>query len=423
MGMLNYTLFTRILEEELVPALGCTEPIAIAFGAALCKEYLADEPEKIEIQCSGNIIKNVMGVVVPNTNGMKGIDAAVAIGMVGGDAALGLEVLSTIDDSDIAKAASWGKKNSISVSVLDTKAKLHFIITMNAKDASASVEIIDTHTNVVRIIKDGKDIFSRSAETESDGTVVLDYSSLTVEDIIHYSETVGIEKIAPIISRQIQYNSAISEEGLKQNWGAMVGKQILKSQGNDLLARIKAVAAAGADARMSGCDMPVVINSGSGNQGITASLPVIEFAKNIGASTEKLIRALALSNLIAIHQKSKIGALSAYCGVVTAASGAGAAITWLSGGDVSQIKDACSNSLVTISGMICDGAKPSCAGKIAMAVESAFLGYSMAMDQSRYVPGDGIVKNTIEETIDGVGEIANFGMNETDKVILSVMLS
>ncbi len=423
MGMLNYTLFTRILEEELVPALGCTEPIAIAFGAALCKEYLADEPEKIEIQCSGNIIKNVMGVVVPNTNGMKGIDAAVAIGMVGGDAALGLEVLSTIDDSDIAKAASWGKKNSISVSVLDTKAKLHFIITMNAKDASASVEVIDTHTNVVRIIKDGKDIFSRSAETESDGTVVLDYSSLTVEDIIHYSETVGIEKIAPIISRQIQYNSAISEEGLKQNWGAMVGKQILKSQGNDLLARIKAVAAAGADARMSGCDMPVVINSGSGNQGITASLPVIEFAKNIGASTEKLIRALALSNLIAIHQKSKIGALSAYCGVVTAASGAGAAITWLSGGDVSQIKDACSNSLVTISGMICDGAKPSCAGKIAMAVESAFLGYSMAMDQSRYVPGDGIVKNTIEETIDGVGEIANFGMNETDKVILSVMLS
>lgn len=421
--MLNYTLFTRILEEELVPALGCTEPIAIAFGAALCKEYLADEPEKIEIQCSGNIIKNVMGVVVPNTNGMKGIDAAVAIGMVGGDAALGLEVLSTIDDSDIAKAASWGKKNSISVSVLDTKAKLHFIITMNAKDASASVEVIDTHTNVVRIIKDGKDIFSRSAETESDGTVVLDYSSLTVEDIIHYSETVGIEKIAPIISRQIQYNSAISEEGLKQNWGAMVGKQILKSQGNDLLARIKAVAAAGADARMSGCDMPVVINSGSGNQGITASLPVIEFAKNIGASTEKLIRALALSNLIAIHQKSKIGALSAYCGVVTAASGAGAAITWLSGGDVSQIKDACSNSLVTISGMICDGAKPSCAGKIAMAVESAFLGYSMAMDQSRYVPGDGIVKNTIEETIDGVGEIANFGMNETDKVILSVMLS
>lgn len=421
--MLNYTLFTRILEEELVPALGCTEPIAIAFGAALCKEYLADEPEKIEIQCSGNIIKNVMGVVVPNTNGMKGIDAAVAIGMVGGDAALGLEVLSTIDDSDIAKAASWGKKNSISVSVLDTKAKLHFIITMNAKDASASVEVIDTHTNVVRIIKDGKDIFSRSAETESDGTVVLDYSSLTVEDIIHYSETVGIEKIAPIISRQIQYNSAISEEGLKQNWGAMVGKQILKSQGNDLLARIKAVAAAGADARMSGCDMPVVINSGSGNQGITASLPVIEFAKNIGASTEKLIRALALSNLIAIHQKSKIGALSAYCGVVTAASGAGAAITWLSGGNVSQVKDACSNSLVTISGMICDGAKPSCAGKIAMAVESAFLGYSMAMDQSRYVPGDGIVKNTIEETIDGVGEIANFGMNETDKVILSVMLS
>lgn len=421
--MLNYTLFTRILEEELVPALGCTEPIAIAFGAALCKEYLAVEPEKIEIQCSGNIIKNVMGVVVPNTNGMKGIDAAVAIGMVGGDASLGLEVLSTIDDSDIAKAASWVKKNSISVSVLDTKAKLHFIITMNAKDASASVEIIDTHTNVVRIIKDGKDIFSRSAETESDGTMVLDYSSLTVEDIIHYSETVEIEKIAPIISRQIQYNSAISEEGLKQNWGAMVGKQILKSQGNDLLARIKAVAAAGADARMSGCDMPVVINSGSGNQGITASLPVIEFAKNIDASTEKLIRALALSNLIAIHQKSKIGALSAYCGVVTAASGAGAAITWLSGGNVSQVKDACSNSLVTISGMICDGAKPSCAGKIAMAVESAFLGYSMAMDQSRYVPGDGIVKNTIEETIDGVGEIANFGMNETDKVILSVMLS
>jgi len=420
--MVDYELFTNILREELIPALGCTEPISIAFGSAMCKKYLPVLPERIKIQCSGNIIKNVKGVVVPNTNGMKGIETAVAIGMISGDSSQGLEVLSCVDSAGVSQAEAYLKKRIIEVSLLKTKAKLHFIVTMFANDHSSSVEIIHAHTNIVTIMQDGETVFSKPFTQTSKLATDLDYSCLSVQDIITYCETVEIEDIYSIIGRQIDFNTAICQEGLTQNWGAMVGKQILGYQGNGLLSRLKAVTAAGSDARMSGCVSPVIINSGSGNQGLTASIPVIEFAKSINADKEKTIRALAMSNLIAIHQKTKIGWLSAYCGVSTAACGAGAGITWLSGGSSSQIDDTFSNSLATMSGMICDGAKPSCAAKIAVAVESAYLGHSMAMDQNHYLPGDGIIKNTLEETIDGVGEIASLGMNETDRVILSVML-
>lgn len=421
--MFDCELYTNILREELVPALGCTEPISIAYGSAMCKKYLSDIPESVEIQCSGNIIKNVKGVVVPNTNGMKGLETAVAIGIFGGDPSKGLEVLSSVDAFGISQAETFLKKNAIKVSLLNTEAKLHFIVTMVSKNHSSSVEIIHAHTNIVSIVQDGKSVFSKPFIQKDSHNEGLDYSCLTVQDIITYCETVDLQEIELIIGRQIDFNSAICQEGLTQNWGAMVGKQILGYQGNSLLARLKAVTAAGSDARMSGCVSPVIINSGSGNQGLTVSMPVIEFASSINATKERTIRALALSNLVAIHQKTKIGWLSAYCGVSTAACGAGAGITWLCGGSPSQIDNTISNSLATISGMICDGAKPSCAAKIAIAVESAFLGHSMAMDKNNYVSGDGIVKNTLEETINGIGTIASLGMQETDKIILSVMLS
>lgn len=272
-------------------------------------------------------------------------------------------------------------------------------------------------------MQDGNPLFEKELLHKESSEESLDSTTLTVEKIVDYCEHVDIEAISPIIERQIAFNTAICEEGLSSDWGAKIGKHILHHQGSGLLSRLKAVTAAGSDARMSGCVYPVIINSGSGNQGITSSIPVIEFAKNMHASQEQTIRALALSNLIAIHHKSKIGSLSAYCGVSTAGAGSGAAMTWLAGGTLSQINDTISNSLAAISGMICDGAKPSCAAKIALAVESAYVGHCMAMESNTYKAGDGIVKNSIEETISGVGEIASLGMNETDKVILSVMLS
>lgn len=420
--MVDHSKYTNILREELIPALGCTEPISIAYGSAMCKKYLPVLPEKVTIQCSRNIIKNVKGVVVPNTNGMKGIETAVAIGMMYGDASQGLEVLSGVDTTKISRVGEFLQKKVIEVSLLETEAKLHFIVTMFAGNHSSTVEIIHVHTNVVRIEQDGITIFSKEFSEKNTQASCLDNSSLTIGDIITYCETVAIEDIETILTKQIKYNSAICQEGLTDDWGANIGKHILGYQDGGLLSRLKAVTAAGSDARMSGCVSPVIINSGSGNQGLTASIPVIEFAKSLNSSKEKTLRALALSNLIAIHQKSKIGWLSAYCGVSTAACGAGAGMTWLSGGTPSQVNDTISNSLATISGMICDGAKPSCAAKIAVAVESAYLGHTMAMNQNHYMPGDGIVKNSIEETIDGVGEIASLGMHEADKVILSVML-
>lgn len=420
-GMDKTELYTRILSEELVPALGCTEPISLAYAAAVCRGLLQEPPRRIEVCCSGNIIKNVKGVVIPNTDGLKGIEIAVAVGTAGGDSRDGLEVLSHIKPEAVEEATAMVRDGMVTVSVLRTRANLHFILKMWSRNHEALVEIVHTHLNIVRKELDGVKVFGveYQEELEPDST---DRSCMTVSDIVEYCEHVDLAVLRPIIEPQIAYNSMICKEGLEKDWGARVGKSILELEGDSLLSRMKATAAAGSDARMSGCVSPVVINSGSGNQGITVSMPVVEYAKAIGADNGTLLRALAMSNLIAIHQKTKIGRLSAYCGAVNAAVGAGAAITWLDHGTLDQINETITNALASISGMICDGAKPSCAAKIALAVESAVFGHHMAMHGDRFAAGEGIVKENVEATIDGVAIIASEGMHETDSKILSVML-
>lgn len=414
-------LYTRILREELVPALGCTEPISLAYAATACRELLGEMPCLIEASCSGNIIKNVMGVVIPNTNGMKGIETAVAVGVVGGDSSMGLEVLSKIGPEAVEIAAAMVRAGKVKVTLLPSKANLHFILKMKSSLHEALVEVIHTHMNIVRKELDGEKLLD-IAYMEEGLPALTDRTTMTVKEIISYCEQVDVSVLRPIIEPQIVCNSMICQEGLEKDWGARIGKSILEMGGDSLLSRMKATAAAGSDARMSGCVSPVVINSGSGNQGIAVSMPVVEYARSIGTDDETLIRALAMSNLIAIHQKSKIGRLSAYCGAVNAAVGAGAAITWLDHGTLNQINETVTNTLASISGMICDGAKPSCAAKIALAVESAVIGHHMAMRGNRFEAGEGIVKDSVEATIDGVAAIASEGMHETDSKILSVML-
>ncbi len=415
------TDYLQILKEELLPALGCTEPIALAYGAAECRHLLGEEPVRITARCSGNIIKNVKGVVVPNCEGMKGIDTAVIAGALYGDSSKGLEVLSSVTADDAAALPDDAKRIKVDVSLLDTEAKLHFIISMESDAHSASVEIIHQHLNIVRAEKDGCVVLSKSFEEKEMNTELADRSGMNIAGIVSFAENAPIEELAEIIEPQIRYNKAISREGLEQPYGAEVGRILLKSS-SGLYDRMAAAAAAGSDARMSGCSMPVIINSGSGNQGMTVSLPVIIYAEEKGFSHEKLIRALVLSNLSAIHQKTRIGRLSAYCGAVSAAAGAAAAISWLDDGGIKEIDDTIVNTLATVSGMICDGAKPSCAGKIAAAVNAALLAHDMAMSGHSYRSGDGIVKDDVEKTVSGVGQIASDGMSETDSVILSVML-
>ncbi|AEV28011.1 hypothetical protein SpiGrapes_0147 [Sphaerochaeta pleomorpha str. Grapes] len=414
--------YLEILRRELVPALGCTEPICLAYAAAKAKDILGGIPTSIEVACNGNIIKNVKSVIVPNSGGLKGIQAAIAIGTAGGHPEKGLEVLTDITDEDIVYASTLLATIPITVSVLNTAAKLHVkVIAKNDRD-TAFVEIIHQHTHIV-LMKRNNVVLFEIPFSEHPGTENTPFGNpLSVRSIVQFAESIDIEKLSPIIEPQIFFNNAISMEGLKNNWGVSIGKNLLEFYGQSINVRAKAVAAAGSDARMSGCPFPVVINSGSGNQGLTVSLPVMEYAKELKVGNEKLIRALAISNLIAIHQKSFIGRLSAYCGAVTAASGAGAAITWLFGGTLEQIEETITNTLANISGMLCDGAKPSCAAKIASAIDAALLGHNLAMKKEYFANGDGIVKNTIEETISGIGKIASQGMVDTDREILSLMI-
>ena len=421
--MLTHEDYLTILREELILALGCTEPIALAFGSAKAREVLGYVPERIQVSCSGNIIKNVKGVVVPNTQGMKGIEAAITIGMIGGHSTQMLEVLSTIDANQIEQAQAYLAGHTIDVSVLASPQKLHFIIAMFAEGHSSLVEIIQQHTNIVRIEHDGTTLFSKELVHDKIHREIDPRALLSIQGILDFSDQVALSSLLPIIEPQIACNSAICAEGLLHRWGASVGQNMLRTQDATIMTRAKAVAAAGSDARMGGCDMPVVINSGSGNQGITVSIPVIEYAKANKLSPERLVRALAISNLVAIRQKFKIGRLSAYCGAVSAAIGAGAAITWLSQGSAAQIDETITNTLATISGMVCDGAKPSCAAKISLAIEAAFLGHSLAMVHDNFQPGDGLVGANVEDTIDSFGTLASEGMEYTDTVILSLMVN
>ncbi len=415
--------YTAILKEELVPALGCTEPIALAYASAECRRLLGVLPEKATAECSGNIIKNVKSVVIPNTGSLKGIEAAVAAGMIGGDPDLGLEVLSAVKAEDLPLVKEYIKEKRVSVKLLHTTAALHFIITMEKGNESASVEVIHQHTNIVKKVKNGKTVFEKDASSDDMNSSLTDRSVLSVSGIIDFGETGDLSLFAPVIEEQIRCNSAICEEGLRNKWGVNIGQYLMETREQDFITEAKATAAAGSDARMSGCEYPVVINSGSGNQGITVSVPVIVYCRRNNIPHEKLVRALAISNLIAIHQKTRIGRLSAYCGAVNAACGAATAITWLQGGTREQINETITNTLATISGMVCDGAKPSCAAKISLALEAAMMGHDLAMEDDNFLPGDGIVKGDVESTIIGVGEIASKGMQSTDETILNVMVN
>ena len=418
--------FIAILQEELVPALGCTEPIAIAYAGAHARALLGKIPDRVCIKSSGNIIKNVKSVTVPNSGNMKGIPAAAAIGIIGGNPDKGLEVLADITESDIARTKEFLEKIPCKVSLLDTVASLHFIVEVFAGSDSASVEIIHQHTNIVHTTKNGKDVLSVPFDPASANAALTDRLGLSVKKILEFADTINLDRVRPILERQIDYNTRIAQEGLEHRYGINAGANLLKAAEAEravtLKIRAQAAAAAGSDARMSGCTLPVVTNSGSGNQGLTASLPVIVFAEEKKLPHDKLLRGLLVSNLIAIHQKTRIGRLSAYCGAVSAGCGSGAAVTYLSGGSYEQVCATITNTLAVVSGIVCDGAKPSCASKIATSVDAALNAHYLAMQNRVFEPGEGIVKGNIEKTIAGVGAVAADGMRETDKVILHIMV-
>ena len=417
-----YSAYVKILEEELVPAMGCTEPIAVAYAAALARKALGEMPQSVEVHVSANIIKNVKSVVVPHTGGLRGIGAAVAAGIVAGDADRELEVLSAVTEEQVEAMAAYLKDTPISIAASDNGYIFDIQIRANAGEHTAFVQIAGSHTNVIRVEKDG--VVLRSLEyTEGGQAEKTDRSLLNVEQIIEFADCVNIEDVKAILDRQIDFNTTIAEEGLSGKWGANIGRVLLNAYGNDVANRAKATAAAGSDARMSGCEKPVVINSGSGNQGMTASLPVIVYAKELNTTREQLYRALVVSNLVTIHLKTGIGRLSAYCGATSAGCGAGAGITYLYGGKANEISHTIVNAVAINSGMVCDGAKASCAAKIASAVEAGLLGMQMQMQGEQFYGGDGIVVKGVENTIRNVGRLARYGMAETDKEIINMMIS
>lgn len=416
-----YHAFVRILKKELIPALGCTEPIAIAYAAAEAKAILGIFPETIKITCSGNIIKNVKGVVVPGTEGLKGIEAAALVGAVGGDAEKKLEVLTAVTEEDRIKVRELLNSDICQVKISASPAKLHIIVEMTAGEDQSLVEIIHTHTGIVRMEKNKEMLYSEPYK-ETDEEEDLDYAVLNLENILEFADAVRMEDIEEVIGRQIEYNTKIAEKGLAEDYGANVGTTLKEVYGTGFSVMVKAMPAAGSDARMGGCELPVVINSGSGNQGMTVSLPVIECAKEVKATREQLYRALCISNLTAIYQKRDIGRLSAYCGAVSAATGAGAGMTYLMGGGLQEISNVVTCTLGNVAGIICDGAKASCAAKIASCVDATVMAIHMTFKGRGFCSGEGVVKDTITETVSGVSKIAKKGMKITDDVILDVMI-
>ncbi|SHI50518.1 L-cysteine desulfidase family protein [Lutispora thermophila] len=415
--------YVMILKNELVEALGCTEPIAIAYAAAKAKAVLGKQPKRMEIGCSGNIVKNVKGVVVPNTGGLIGIGAAAIAGVIGGDPDKELQVLESVKEEDHKEIRRLLNEDYCSVYHLKGVENLYIEAKVYSDDESAEVCISDSHTNIIRIVKNGQVIFEKQNEIHKK-TSTGDRSLLNIKDIVEFADTVDLDeyKLRDLLRNQIEKNTAIAEEGLKNDYGVSVGKTLLKYYGNDVKVRAKAKAAAGSDARMSGCSLPVVINSGSGNQGITVTLPVVEYARELKVSEEKLMRALLISNLVSIHQKSLIGKLSAYCGAVSAATGSAAAITYLHGGDYEAISKTIINTTANVSGIVCDGAKPSCAAKIAAAVDAGILGHQLSTEGKVFRSGEGLVKDGVEATIKSIGRLGRKGMERTDVEIINIML-
>lgn len=418
----KYTTYVQILKEELIPAMGCTEPIALAYAAAKAREVLGALPERVLIQVSGSIIKNVKSVIVPNTNHLKGIPAAAAAGIIAGRPEKELEVISVVSDEEVAQMSRFLDTAVFDVEHIDNGLVFEIIVTLFRGDSYAKVRIANFHTNIVLIEKNGRVLFEKEVEVSDDHENRADRTLLDMESIWEFANTVDVEDVREVLERQIAYNTAISEEGLKGDYGANIGSVLLDTYGTDIRTRAKAKAAAGSDARMNGCELPVVINSGSGNQGITCSVPVIEYAKELNVGEEKLLRALVLSNLTAIHQKTGIGTLSAYCGAVSAGAGAGAGIAYLCGGGYEEVKHTVVNSLAIVSGIVCDGAKASCAAKIASSVDAAILGYNMFKRGQQFRGGDGIVMGDIESTIRGIGYLGREGMKETNEEIIRLMV-
>lgn len=415
-----YNKYVKILKKELMPAMGCTEPIAVAYVAAKAREILGKIPEKVIIQASGNIIKNVKSVVVPNTSDLKGLQAAAAAGIIAGDSSKLLEVISVVSADQKKEIAKYLEKKIITTEFLDSGIVFDLIVSVYAGDESAKVRIVNEHTNIVHIEKNGETLMEKPVAC---GFVTSDDADrMSVDEILDFARSCDIDDVRGVIARQIEFNSAIAEEGLKNEWGANIGKVILSGNSEDVRVRAKAKAAAGSDARMSGCELPVVINSGSGNQGITVSVPIIEHAKAYNAPEEKLYRALIMANLLGLHQKAGIGRLSAYCGAVSAACASGAGISYLLGEDDDFIKHEIVNCLAITSGIVCDGAKPSCAAKIATSIDGAYLAIDMTKNKQQFYGGDGIVKKGIENTISSVSKLGREGMKETDKQILKIMI-
>ena len=418
----RYGNYLKILQEELVPATGCTEPIAIAYGAAKARELLGVLPESVLVEASGNIIKNVKSVVVPNTNSLKGIEAAAAAGIVAGQSDKILEVISEVTPAQRAEIRAYLADHPIVVKPAEGDKVFDILITLRAGNNHVKLRISDYHTHIVYIEKNGEVLF-QSGEVLSDSArdMLTDRSCLSVEGVLDFASTCNLEDVRTLIERQIDYNYAIAEEGMRHSWGANIGSVLKEHYGVGIYSRARYMAAAGSDARMSGCEMPVIIVSGSGNQGITASVPVVEYAKELNVSRDQMVRAVLLSDLLTIHLKTGIGRLSAYCGAVSAGCSAGAAIAYLHGGGFREIAHTLVNSLAIVSGMICDGAKASCAAKISAAVDAGLVGYSMFRSGQQFRGGDGIVTKGVEETIRNIGRLGRLGMRETDREIIRIM--
>ncbi len=415
-----YQSYLEILRRELVCAMGCTEPIAVAYCAAAARAALGALPERITVEASGNIIKNVKSVVVPNTGGRRGIAAAAAIGVLGGDASAQLQVISQVSQEAKDRLPAYLQETPITVLPLHSDSLLDMIVTVYRGASYAKVRIAEEHSNIVLIERDGEIQLQKDPHASEEQEDLPDYSLLTVKDIYDFACTCDLEDVRSILDQQIALNTAIAEEGLRHDYGANIGKVLLKI-GNDLRTRAKAYAAAGSDARMNGCELPVVICSGSGNQGLTVSLPVIEYAKGLNADRDTLYRALLISNLVTLHEKTGIGRLSAYCGAVSAGAGAGAGIAYLHGGDEQDIAHTIVNTLAISSGIVCDGAKSSCAAKIAMAVETGIFGYEMFRNGQQFYGGDGLVVKGVENSIANFGRLGRVGMRETDREIILMM--
>lgn len=419
-----YENYINILKEQLVPALGCTEPIAIAYAGAKAREVLGEFPQKVVVKCSGNIIKNVKGVTVPNSGGLKGIDTAALLGIIGGKADMQLEVLESVTDEDRMYLRELLQKDICTCDLVPGTDNLYIDITVYFDNHSAQVVISDSHTNIIKIVKDDTVIYDKVNKiAHVENSAPADKSLLNVKDIIEFANTVNIDDIKPILERQVKCNMAIASEGIKNKYEANVGRNLLALYGEDILPiKARAMASAASEARMSGCSLPVVINSGSGNQGITTCVPLVVYAQYYNIPEEKMYRALAVSNLLAIHQKKYIGNLSAFCGAVSASYACGAAITYMLGCNFNQIASTIINTLGNTCGIICDGAKPSCAAKISSSLDAALLAHTMSMKGDGFKSGEGIVKDDLEKTIRAVGYIGKEGMKSTDIEVLNIMI-